>query len=150
LIAYLLVNLVIILQLIPALLGMSLYNTVMANGIAVGAVEQIGWLFVLLFGLGLSLYFVSSSLFASYIVTLPGMTPLKALRSARKLIAFRRWSVIRKILLLPVIFIVVLAIIFFPLIVFIPAVAEVLFMVVSLAFVIIGHSYFYKLYREML
>src|SRR5690606_28518012 len=81
LIPFILVLLVIGLQLLPLLLGSSLYSLVTTNGIAVHAIEQTAWL--LLFG-GLSLlslYMLSSSLFALYIVTLPNMTPMKALRS---------------------------------------------------------------------
>ncbi len=46
----------------------------------------------------LTLIYVKSSLFALYIVTLPDMTPMKALRSARELARYRRWTVLRKIL----------------------------------------------------
>jgi hypothetical protein len=150
LIPYILVSLVFIFQLIPALIGISLYSTVMSNGIAVGAFEQIVWLLVFVLGISLSLYFVCSSLLASYIVTLPNMTPLKALRSSKKIIKYRRWSVIRRIFFLPVAIIVILVGIFFPLVLFMPILAEVLFVFVSLCFVIIGHSYFYNLYRQLL
>src|SRR5690606_30124855 len=41
LVPYILVLLVIVLQLLPALIGVTIYSLVVSNGIAVGAVEQI-------------------------------------------------------------------------------------------------------------
>lgn len=150
LVPYVLVLLVIVLQLLPALLGISIYGIVISNGIAVGAFEQILWLIILFGLLAVSVYLTSSSLFASYIVTLPGMTPMKALRSARKLVRFRRFSLIRKILFLPVIIGLVMALIFLPLVLLATAFAEVLFLVFMLVLLLIGHAYFYLLYRELL
>jgi hypothetical protein len=147
---YLLVGLVLLLQMIPMLLAISIYGVVVANGIAVGMIEQILWLCACTVGVGVSVYFLSSSIFASYIVTLPDMTPRRALRSARQLVRFRRWSLIRKILFLPVILLLVIAVIFLPLVLYVPVIAEVLFLVVSLSLVFVMHSYFYVLYRELL
>ena len=54
--------------------------------IAIGALEKaIWWIFLGLTGL-LSAYMISSSVFALFISTLPNMTPMKALRSARNLV----------------------------------------------------------------
>ncbi len=149
-IPYILVWLVIVLQLIPALIVLFIYGIVTSGGIAVGVIEQVSWLLVLVLGLSASVYFVSSSLFASYIVTLPGMTPLAALRSARKLVRYRRWSVIRKVLFLPVVILISLVVIFFPLVLFAPVLAEILFLVAGLGLVLLTHSYMYVLYRALL
>ena len=56
-------------------------------------------------------------MFALYIVTLPDMTPMKALRSARELVRYRRWTVLRKVLFLPLMLLVVAAIIMVPIII---------------------------------
>src|SRR4051812_3698769 len=111
LVPFVLVLLVVGLQLIPLLVGASLYSLVITNGIAVYFVEKFLW--ALLYGLLalLSLYMLSSSLFALYIVTLPDMTPLRALRSARELVRFRRWTVLRKILCLPIILLIIAAVV---------------------------------------
>ena len=66
----------------------------------------------------LSLYMICSSLFALYIVTLPNVTPMKALRSARQLVLHRRFLVLRKILFMPLALLVLGAIIMIPLIIF--------------------------------
>ncbi|MBA2279251.1 hypothetical protein H0V99_02335 [Candidatus Saccharibacteria bacterium] len=147
---YILVWFVIILQMIPALIGLSIYGLVQSNGLAVSGFEQILWLFVLLLGLSISIYLTSSSIFASYIVTLPDMTPMRALRSARKLVKFRRFTILRKVIFLPAVLSLLAGIIFFPLVLFAPVAAEVLFLLFSLAVIIIGHSYLYQLYRELL
>lgn len=150
LVPYLLVVMVIILQLIPALVGLSIYSIVASNGIIVSSLEQIIWTLVTILGVGISVYFVSASLFASYIVTLPDMTPLRALRSAKRLVKFQRWSIIRKVLFLPFILLILLAVLFLPLAFYLPVVAEIIFLIVTLLIVILTHTYFYVLYREML
>ena len=150
LIPFILVLLVIGLQLIPLIIGSTLYSTVINNGIAVYAIEKILWgvLFALL-GL-LTIYMLSSSLFALYIVTLPDMTPMKALRSARELVRHRRWTVLRKILCLPVILLVAALIIMLPVILLIPPVARWTFFILTMSALLAIHAYMYTLYRELL
>ncbi len=147
---FLLVGLIMMLQLVPALITTSLYGIVSSNGIAVGAIEQIGWFVLLLLGVGISFFWLSSSLFALYIVTLPNMTPLAALRSARRLVRYRRWLIVRRLLIFPLIVLVFFLLVFFPLVLVAPLAAELLFMVLSLGGLIVFHSYFYALYRELL
>ncbi len=150
LIPFMIVLVVIGLQLIPLAIGATVYNIVIANGIAVYAAEQFLW--ALLFGLLslLSVYMISSSIFALYIVTLPDMTPLKALRSARALVRHRRWTVLRKVLALPVILLVLAAIIMLPIILTITGVAQWIFFLISMFAVAVTHGYLYTLYRELL
>jgi hypothetical protein len=150
LIPFLLVLLVIGLELIPLLLGSSIYAIVISNSIAVTFLERTLW--GLLFGgfVLLSLYMMSSSLFALYIVTLPDMTPLRALRSARELVRFRRWSVLRKIIALPLLLLILAAIVVIPFILVFTAVAATVFFICSVLAVAIVHAYMYSLYRELL
>jgi len=149
-ITYCIVGIVIIIQCIPALLGLSLYSLVVSGGVAVGALENILWLIVLLAGLFASVYFLSSSLFASYIITLPNMTPLAALRSARKLVKYRRSSVLIRVVFLPIFVTVCFLVIFLPLVILLPLVAEILFAALSFVLIVLGHTYLYFLYRELL
>lgn len=150
LVSFLLVSLVIILQLLPVLISTSLFSIVTSNGIAVGAVEQIAWFVVLLLGAGLSLFWLSSSIFALYIVTLPNTGPMVALRSARKLVKYRRWLIIRRLLFLPITIILFVLLVFFPLVLVAPLAAELLFMFLSLLGLFLLHGYVYALYRELL
>jgi hypothetical protein len=150
LIPFLLVLMVVVLELVPLLIGSTLYSLVISNGIAVHAIEKIFWGVV--FGLSalLTLYWLSSSLFALYIVTLPDMTPMKALRSARELVRRRRWTTLRKILALPVILLIVAAAVMLPIIVVLTPVAQYVFFLLTMAALVAVHAYMYTLYRELL
>lgn len=150
LIPFMLVLLVIGLQLIPLIVGSTLYNIVSSNGIAVHVIEKIMW--IIIFGLLVlsSLYMLSSSLFALYIVTLPDMTPIKALRSAKKLVRNRRWIVLRKILCLPAILLVVAGLIMIPIIIFAAPLSQFIFFILSTLTLIMAHAYMYTLYRNLL
>lgn len=150
LVPFLLVLTVVGLQLLPMILGSTLYVTAINNGIAVFAVEKILW--ALLFGVLalLSLYMLTSSLFALYIATLPDMTPMKALRSARELVRYRRWTVLRKILWLPVVLMVAALVVMLPVIILVPLLAKWVFFLLTMAALTAGHTYMYTLYRELL
>jgi hypothetical protein len=149
-IPFVLVLLVIGVQLIPLLVGSTLYSTVINNGIAVYAVEKFFWGLLFFLLALLSLYMICSSIFALYIVTLPDMTPMKALRSARELVRFRRWTVLRKVLFLPVALLIIAAIIMVPIITFATPAAQWLFFILTMLAVAAVHAYMYTLYRELL
>ncbi|HSX36918.1 MAG TPA: hypothetical protein VLG13_02260 [Patescibacteria group bacterium] len=150
LVPFILVLCVIGLQLLPLIVGTSLYSIVVNNGIAVNAIEKAAWALAAI-GLSLlSLYWVCSSLFALYIATLPDMTPMKALRSARELVRYRRLQVLRKMLWLPLLLLVVAAVIMLPIIIWLTPVAQWVFFILTMFAVAAVHSYMYGLYRELL
>jgi hypothetical protein len=150
LVQFILVLLVIAAQLVPAALGSFVFLTVTSSGIAVTGLEQVLW--ALFFGLLLlmSLYMLCSSLFAPYIVTLPDMTPMKALRSARQLVAHRRWTVMRKLLFLALALFLAAVLLIIPLIIFATPLAEPLYYIFSIIVPLLVHTYMYTLYRELL
>ncbi len=150
LVPFVLVLLIIGLQLLPMALGSSVYAIVISQGIAAHVYEKIIW--AALFGLLTlwSLYMLSSSLFGLYIVTLPDMTPLKALRSARQLVRGRRWTALRKILFLPLLLLLVSAAVMLPFIIILPSVATYVFFLLSTFALLAVHSYMYGLYRVLL
>lgn len=150
LIPFILVLLVVGLQLLPMLIGASIYSIVISNGIAILFVERLLWAIV--YGLLslLTLYMLSSSLFALYIVTLPNMTPMKALRSARELVRYRRWTVLRKIICLPIILLVVAGLVMIPIIVWLTPLAQWTFFALTMSALLAVHAYMYTLYRELL
>jgi hypothetical protein len=150
LIPFILVLVVIGLQLLPLLIGASLYSTVISNGIAVYAVEKLVWALLYVLLALLSLYMVSSSLFALYIVTLPDMTPMKALRSARELVRHRRWTVLRKVLFLPLLLLIVAGVIMVPIIIWLTPLAQWTFFILTMSALLAIHAYMYTLYRELL
>jgi hypothetical protein len=149
-IPFLLVLIVIGLQLIPALIGNFLFTTVVDGGIAVGAVEQVMW--TLFFGLTvlLSLYMISSSSIALYIVTLPEMTPMVALRQARELVRYRRFSVLLRIIAIALVIIAILFVIVLPVIFIAPTLAEWMFFLITVLAIPLFHGYMFSMYRELL
>ncbi len=121
-----------------------------SNGIAKDVIEK------LCFGVGSaalvlwSLRMITSSIFALYIVTLPDMTPLQALRSGRQLVYKRRLVIWRKLIMLPIALVVVAAIIELPLILFITPAAYWVFFIYSTIVIVFFHGYLYTLYRKLL
>ena len=150
LVPFVLVLLVIGLQLLPMVVGSSVYAIVISQGIAVHVYEKIIWASI--FGLLtlLTLYWLASSLFGLYIVTLPDMTPLKALRSARQLVRGRRWTVLRKLLFLPLLLLLVAAVVMLPFIIWLTPLATYVFFLLGSFALLAVHSYMYGLYRDLL
>jgi hypothetical protein len=149
LVQFILVIAAIIAQLLPIVLGGYMYNLI-TTGIASTGIELTLWAIMLAFLALASLYMLASSLFALYIVCLPDMTPMQALKSARELVQYRRWTVMRKIIFLPIFLFVSAVILIVPLIFIAPVVASVTFLLTSMVGLPVIHSYMYKLYRELL
>lgn len=147
---FMVVLLIIGLQLIPFSVGSWLYSTTAASGIVVGNVERAFWVSIFLALTSWSLYLLSSSLFALYAVCLPNMTPLRALRSVRSLVVHRRVAVMLRLVFLPILVLIVGACIMLPTVLFVPAIADLVFMVCSLAAWVFSVVYGYILYRELL
>lgn len=150
LIPFLLVLLVIGIQLLPLAVASFLYTSVIAGGLAVSAIEKVLWFLIIGLIILLSLYMITSSIFALYIVTLPDVRPMQALRSARELVRYRRWTIMRKVLFLPVALLLISAVIIIPVIMVAPTLAEWLFFVLGMFGLAVLHSYLYTLYRELL
>jgi len=150
LVPFVLVMLVIGLQLLPFVIGSTLYNLAIANGIAIGLLERLAFLLVFLLTMAWSFYMISSSLFALYIVTLPDMTPRKALRSSRDLVKGRRWPIILRLVLLPIILLVIAATIMIPIIIVLTILAKWVFFLLTMFTLVAVHAYMYTLYRELL
>ncbi len=144
------VLLVLGLDLIPMLIGGSIYSAVITNGIAVGGLEKTLWALMFALLSLVSFYLIASTIFALYIVTLPDMTPMKALRSARQLVKGRRFIVMRKVLFLPLIICVVALVIMVPIILLATVAASWIFLLFSLICLVFIQSYLYALYRELL
>jgi len=150
LVPFVLVLAVIAIQFIPMLVGAGIYGIVTDNNLATNGFEQGAWAVLVILLSLVTFYLLTSSLFAMYIVTLPEMTPMKALRSARKLVRPRRWTLLRKVLFLPLALLVLSAVLIVPIILFATPIADWLFFVISLLGLAIIHSYMYSLYRELL
>ncbi len=150
LVPVLLVLLVIGLQLLPMVVGASLYGTIVSQGIASGPAERSIFGFIALLLSAWSVFMIISSVFALYIAALPEMTPMNALRSARGLVRYRRWTVLRKLLLLPLCLLVTALAVMLPIILSAPALASWALLFLTMTGLPIAHAYIYTLYRELL
>lgn len=150
LVPFILVLLLIGLELLPLLTGLVIFDQVISNGIAVVMFEKILWGMLLGLSALISLYLISSSIFALYIVTLPDMTPIKALRSARGIVKARRIVLIRKILFLPLLLFILAVVIALPFIIWIAAIAKAVVFIIGMLMLLVVHSYFFTLYRELI
>jgi len=149
-IPFLLVIAVIIIQLLPVIFGTTLVGAILS------AVFNSSGLLTIIFGIifaalaAWSIYLVSSSIFALYIVTLPDMQPVQALRSAKNLVQYRRWTLLRRLLFLPIFVVLVAAIIIVPLILYATWFVAPIFYFLGMVAILFIHSYLYSLYRSLL
>lgn len=150
LIPFLLVVVVMVVQLLPAVAGGTIYGIVTDSQLAVSGLEQGLWLVFYGLLVTLSAYMLCSSVFALYIVTLPEMTPLAALRTARQLVLSRRLNVARKIAVFPLMLLLVLIIVVVPALYFFSAVAPWLYFGLTLLSIVFLHAYMFIVYRELL
>lgn len=150
LIPFLLVAAMIIIQLLPLTLGTALLALILSSTVTSGILLTV--IFAILFGLlaAWSVYMVSSSIFALYIVTLPDMEPRQALRSAKHLVRFRRWFLLRRLLFLPILVLIIMGVITVPLILVIPFLVAPVFFILLMLTVLFAHTYLYSLYRELI
>ncbi len=155
------VALVFIVQLLPLALALIGYAAASASGLLAGGVEaMLFWFFALLLAV-LSAYWVTSTFFALIIVTLPGMYPFQALKTASALIIGRRIRILLRLVWMFVVTIFVWVILMIPLILLDSWIKSIWgavsgFPTIPLALLILGaitviwiSSYIYLLYRKV-
>jgi len=149
LVPFLVVLFFILLQLLPFAVSSAVLVLVLSTISGSAAVVVF---FSVLFALASawSVYMLSSSVFALYIVTLPDMQPRAALKSAKKLVRFRRWQLIRKVLFLPLEIFVILGLITIPLILVVSFLVTPVFFALLMLTVLYTHTYLYSLYKGLL
>ena len=160
-IATLLVTVVLVIQLIPILLATVAYSAANATGLLAGGVSAMLFWFAAALLAVMSLYWITSTFFALIIVTLPGMYPMRALKTAGDMVVGRRLRILLRILwmfgaiivassavLIPVILITSGLTHLWPLIDSVPVVPSALLLVSVLSF-IWAASYIYLLYRRV-
>jgi hypothetical protein len=150
LVPFVLVLVVLTLLLVPLALGAFIYSTVVQNGVAVGVLQDFLWLLVLVLGAVISFWLLATYYFAVYIVTLPNMTPIPALRNARQLSRGQRPNIIRKALILALVCLLVSMIVLLPTIAIVPSLSGLMFFILSVIALPFIHSYMYVMYRELL
>ncbi len=135
-------------QLIPMAIGLFLFETVVIGGIAVHFWEQALFAAIWLLLSLLSYYWLTTSVLALYIVTLPDMLPMGAWRASRAIVDGRRFTV--GLRLLPIFLFVLIA--GYALLLVTPAnwvVSYNVFWVIVAWLLPLIHTYCYKLYRAL-
>lgn len=155
------VALLIVIQLLPIALVLIGYGAASTTGLLNNGVEAM--LFWVSAGLlvCLSLYLITSTIFALIIVTLPGMYPSKAIRVAGDLVLGRRLKILARFLWMAIGVVLAWALIMIPMIIFdswiksiwptinwLPII-PILLLIVSSLTVIWVSSYIYLLYRKV-
>lgn len=150
LVPFLIVLFVIGLELLPLLVGSALLSIVYGNGLATSAIEQIVWISLFVLLLALSLYFLSSSLLALFIVSLPDMTPIVALRTAKRLVVGRRLLVLQKIIGAALLWILFFGMIALLCVYIAPIIAQSVLLVSIVLVLPFTVGFAYNLYQELL
>ena len=141
---------VILLGLLPFAFASFVYTLARSTGIFVTGFEDIAFFsLTMLIGL-LSFYWMTSAVIALYMSALPGIYPMYALHSAKKLVQYRRLQVFRRMIALPVMLGVSYLLFILLSIKFVPSKTFIIAEIIQLIFVPIVHVYLYKIYRSML
>ncbi|MCA9325385.1 hypothetical protein KDA23_04965 [Candidatus Saccharibacteria bacterium] len=145
---FVLVLVVLALELLPLIFGGTVYSLVVTGGVASSGFEQVFWGLVFLGAIMLSGWLILRSIFALYIVTLPGMTPIAALQHAARVTSGYKLNMVRKFVFLFMIFAILSAIVMVPAIAFVPNAAQTVLFTLGLISLPVVHSYLYTMYRE--
>lgn len=155
------IALVFIVQLLPFAVALIAYSAASATGLLMGGVEaMLFWIAAGLLAM-LSLYWITSTFFALIIITLPGMYPFKALKTAGDIVVGRRLRILLRFLWMVVLTAIVWALVMIPVILidswlkglwtaiaWIPTVPFVLLVLTSITVVWVS-GYVYLLYRKV-
>lgn len=151
---FILVLLVLAIEFIPLSIGGFILNVVLANSLAGSGSELFGIYVICLLLVVLSLYLVSGTIAALYIVTLPGMEPVRAIRASHQVLRLHRWSVTRKFVMLVLFLLFAGMLIFIPLLLIIPSslawINEYVFFAGTISGFAVFHIYMYNLYKSLL
>lgn len=156
-----LLSLLLLVQLIPAAIAAIGISAATPTGLINQGIEAMLFWTVVLLLMVLSVYFITGTLFALIVVTLPGMYPLRALKTANELVIGRRVRIMLRILWVGATILVALALTLIPIILFdawlkgmFPAIewlpiVPVALLLASSASVVWLATYIYLLYRKV-
>lgn len=155
------VGFVLVIQLLPLAIAVLVYNAAIYSGLIAGGVEEmLLWMALFLLGI-LSLYWITSTIIALVVVTLPGMYPFQAIRTAGDLVIGRRLRILLRLVWIVLLTIVIWLVTVIPIILFdawikqiwpnifwIPTVPIVILLMSSITIVWLA-AYVYMLYRKV-
>jgi tetrahydromethanopterin S-methyltransferase subunit F len=145
---FLILVFIIVLQLLPLLAVSSFLGLLISSNASATIGFIAGVIFLLV--LAWTLYMMACSVIAIYIVTLPDVGPLRALKASKKLVHFRRAQLIRKILFLPLLIFFLMGLTIIPLIIIAHVLVAPVFFALTMAAILFAHTYLYNLYKGLL
>jgi hypothetical protein len=144
-------------QLIPAALGTLVYVSAMTSGLLDGGIESAMFSIALVLIIVLTLYFMTTTLFAMFIATIPGTYPMKAYHAARKIVAGQRLRLLIRLLWMAVIIFISWFIVLVPVVIIANSLGEgssmmtpIAIQIMTIASFVYGTAYGYLLYRRMI
>jgi len=149
LVKYLLILVMFGVQLLPIAAGGYLFNVIVSSGAFFGWELWVTGLVFIVLALW-SVRLITHTLFALFITTLPDMTPIQALRSAKKMVYRRRLIIWRKLFGAMVLAAIVALLLMSPFVLWWGAAAPWMVYILSVLVVPISQAYLYTLYREIL
>ncbi len=149
LVQYLLVLFVLGAQLIPLAIFGYLMSVVQSSVLLFKDEQAIFMAAYIIFAL-LTIRALTHTIFALYAVTLPDITPMKALRGAKKMVYKRRFAIWRKIISAIIFVVMLTVIIMLPLLLWLPGLVPWVFYAITILIFAFGQAYLYNIYREIL
>lgn len=151
----------LIVQLLPIAIATLIYQAAVESQLISGGVElMLVWIVLALLGV-LSLYWITSTVIALVVVTLPGMYPFQAIKTAGDLIIGRRLRVLMRLVWMSLLTIIIWAVLVIPLILldswvkevwpsinWIPFIPIIILLMSSISIVAFA-TYVYMLYRKV-
>lgn len=146
-----------IIQLIPAALVLLFYVSATTGGLLNGGIETAMFSLAILLVVVLTLYFMTTTLFAMFIATIPGTHPLRAYKTARKIVAGQRLRLLLRLVWMLVIVLVTCFIVLVPIVIIVNSVGGGNSWAIPLAYqlaiitsTVYATAYGYLLYRRMI
>lgn len=144
-------------QLIPAALVTLVYVSATTSGLLDGGIETAMFSLALFLVIVLTLYFMTTTLFAMFIATIPGTYPIKAYKAARQIVAGQRLRLLLRLLWMVIIIVFTAFIVLMPVVIIVNSfgggnswVIPIAYQLTILASVVYATAYGYLLYRRMI
>ena len=150
LVPFFLVILFMIVQAIPFSIGGFFFQNAFNNGLAISFIEKAFFVGVFAAGAIISAYFIIGSVVAMYAVTVPGVTPSEARRTAKRILKGRRFKVIRQVMIFLFISGAIALVPMMLSIWLLPQTTIVMAAIVLILTIPWIHFYFYGLYRDLI
>lgn len=144
-------------QLIPAALATLIYVSATTSGILDGGIETAMFSLALLFIVVLTLYFMTTTLFAMFIASIPGTYPMQAYHAARKIVVGQRLRLLLRLLWMVIILLAVWFIVLVPLVIVVNSIGggsswaiPIAYQLMVASSIVYATAYGYLLYRRMI